>query len=126
MSDLQVSLLVIGGAVIGGVVAFNWFQQWRLRRRLDSSQLREHDGPRLRSPARSEPPQRLEPQFQSPRAAAEEDRPLPLAAQSVPTTPPAAVIDLPDVPGFDELIDYVAAIDAPEAISAPGLADLHT
>ncbi len=37
MSDLQVSLLIIGAVVVGGVTAFNWFQQWRLRRRLEDS-----------------------------------------------------------------------------------------
>ena len=35
MSDLQVSLLIIGAIVVGGVTAFNWFQQWRLRRKLE-------------------------------------------------------------------------------------------
>jgi hypothetical protein len=127
MSDLQVSLLVIGGAVIGGVVAFNWFQQWRLRRRLDHDQGREDETARLRTSARNEPTQRVEPQFQSPRAAVEEDRSSPLpAAHCAPATQAAALVDLPDVPGFDELIDYVAAIDAPEPISAAGLAELHS
>src|SRR3712207_3892563 len=37
MSDLQVSLLIIGAVVVGGVTAFNWFQQWRLRRKLEQS-----------------------------------------------------------------------------------------
>ena len=46
MSDLQVTLLVIGAAVVGGITAFNWFQEWRLKRRLEDSRAEEREEPR--------------------------------------------------------------------------------
>lgn len=33
MTDLQLSLLVLGAVVVAGVMVFNWVQEWRFRRR---------------------------------------------------------------------------------------------
>ena len=65
MSDLQVSLLIIGLLVVGGVTAFNWFQQWRLRRKLEDAFGDKHEDvllreepvrtPAPRTPAAAEP-----------------------------------------------------------------------
>ena len=37
MSDLQISLIIIGIIIIAGVVAFNWAQQVRYRRKVDEA-----------------------------------------------------------------------------------------
>src|SRR5690242_20679019 len=131
MSDLQVSLLIIGAIVVGGVTAFNWFQQWRLRRRLEEAFGDKHEDVLLReAPPREAGAERVEPQLDpqhrriEPELTAEPE--LAVEAPPAPPAPPAPVYNLPEVPGFDPVIDYVAAIDAAEPISAAGLAELHT
>jgi FtsZ-interacting cell division protein ZipA len=128
MSDLQVSLLIIGAVVVGGVTAFNWFQQWRLRRRLEDSFGDKPEDVLLRQDAPRASGSRLEPQLTPVR----ESDSAPTSFEPVtPAAPPHAArsdaaLALPDVPGFDPSIDYVTAIDAAEPISAAGLAELHT
>ena len=121
MSDLQASLLIIGIVVVGGITAFNWFQQWRLRRRLEQAFDGKHEDVLLREPRAREPAGRVEPQLgAAPKPAAG-------AAGEIPEAPrPALGADLPAVPDFDPEIDFIVAVDAPEPISAAGLAELHT
>jgi FtsZ-interacting cell division protein ZipA len=131
MSDLQVSLLIIGAVVVGGVTAFNWFQQWRLRRRLEDSFGDKPEDVLLRESAPREPVApvaRVEPQLSYARVRDEEAEAsdTPPAPTPVNAARTETVRALPDVPGFDPTIDYVTAIDAAEPISAAGLAELHT
>jgi FtsZ-interacting cell division protein ZipA len=129
MSDLQVSLLIIGAVVVGGVTAFNWFQQWRLRRRLEDSFGDKPEDVLLREDVRREPPARVEPQLrgaplpEEPEQYIEPEPPEPLPANAASSE---AVRALPEVPGFDATIDYICAVDAAEPVSAAGLAELHT
>jgi FtsZ-interacting cell division protein ZipA len=131
MSDLQASLLIIGAVVVGGVTAFNWFQQWRLRRRLEQDSGGKHEDV-LRVQAAAEPSRRVEPQLDSGRSAQPHEEPTrapePQAARASPLNAPNATViqNLPEVPEFDSRVDYIAAIDAVEPISAAGLAELHT
>lgn len=126
MSDLQASLLIIGVIVVGGVTAFNWFQQWRLRRRLENSFGDKPDDVLLRDEA-AEEDARVEPQLAS---AGESgtgwpDTPRP-QFDGAADGPQAKGAALPPVPTFDPSIDFIVALDAAEPISAAGLADLHT
>jgi len=131
MSDLQVSLLIIGVIVVGGVTAFNWFQQWRLRRKLEHAFGDKHEDVLLREdPLREQP--RMEPQV-TPAARPESPPPSPPRSASPVITPApraeplaSSPHGLPPVPTFDPTLDYVVALDAPEPISAAGLAELHT
>lgn len=128
MSDLQVSLLIIGVVVIGGVTAFNWFQQWRLRRRLENAFGDKPEDVLLREDE-SEPGARVEPQLAGGPAAQPEEswsgNPH-AAGGSAASGPAGAGAALPPVPDFDPGIDYIVALDASEPISTAGLADLHT
>ena len=128
MSDLQVSLLIIGAVVVGGVTAFNWFQQWRLRRRLEDSFGDKPEDVLLRQGAPRESAARVEPQLSS--AGLQDEGPAAFdtvqPSGSPDAAPRAPVRALPDVPGFDPTIDYITAVDAAEPISAAGLAELHT
>ena len=134
MSDLQVSLLIIGAVVVGGVTAFNWLQQWRLRRRLEQAFDNKPEDVLLREDRPREPAARLEPQLHPAHAsgAADSYEGPEVASASSPdasaeeSARASLAYDLPDVPGFDPVIDYVAAIDASEPVSAAGLAELHT
>jgi FtsZ-interacting cell division protein ZipA len=134
MSDLQVSLLIIGAIVIGGVTAFNWVQQWRLRRKLEEAFGNKPEDVLLKDPEARPPSGRVEPLLQGasrgeavPEAAPHTTPERP-QVEAAPTNaaPADVVVDLPPVPGFDPLIDYVAGVDAAEPISAAGLAELHT
>ena len=139
MSDLQVSLLIIGIVVVGGVTAFNWFQQWRLRRKLEQAfgdkpedvLLREEparEEPAREEPAREQPvreqPHRVEPRFYVPHVP--EPEPPPPAPGPTNAARSEVVQALPNVPGFDPTLDYIAAIDASDPVTAAGLAELHT
>jgi ZipA, C-terminal FtsZ-binding domain len=129
MSELQVSLLIIGVIVVGGVTAFNWFQQWRLRRKLEHAFGDKHEDVLLREDALREQPVRVEPQIGS----AEHSEPAARVSAPPPVRPaapaerrPDSPAALPAVPGFDPAVDYIVALDAAEPISAAGLAELHT
>src|SRR4051812_21636801 len=133
MSDLQVSLLIIGAIVVGGVTAFNWFQQWRLRRKLEHAFGEKHEDVLLREDALREQPQpgRVEPAIApTPRFEIAKPNVVPAAQPNevipvAPERPPQSPV-LPPVTGFDPAIDYIVALDSTEPISAAGLAELHT
>jgi FtsZ-interacting cell division protein ZipA len=132
MSDLQASLLIIGAVVVGGVTAFNWLQQWRLRRRLEDAFSDKPEDVLLRQELAREPSTRVEPQLHGTARAAVQDEPddwvepPPAATAPVNAANTATVQALPPMPDFDSSIDYIAAIDASEPVSAAGLAELHT
>jgi FtsZ-interacting cell division protein ZipA len=132
MSDLQASLLIIGAVVVGGVTAFNWLQQWRLRRRLEDAFSDKPEDVLLREEPAREPSARVEPQLHGTARAAVRDEPddrvepAPVAIAPANAANTATVQALPPVPDFDSSIDYIAAIDASEPVSAAGLAELHT
>jgi FtsZ-interacting cell division protein ZipA len=131
MSDLQSSLLIIGAVVVGGVVAFNWVQQRRLHRRLEQDFGNKGRDSR-KGPRAPEPPERIEPQLEAEKPPHSYAEPLPVPEQdpdvAIHANAPNAntVENLPDVPGFDSRVDYIAAIDAHEPVSGAGLAELHT
>ena len=117
MSDLQISLLIIGAVVVGGVYLFNWQQERKFRRKLGQAFDVERDDVLLRGGARVDG--RVEPQLQR----AEES----VAAHAFATDDAketesivASTSPVPPTPGFDTAIDYVAAVDSeasiPEAV----------
>lgn len=63
MSDLQISLIIIGAIVIGGVVLFNWLQQTRYRRSLKQAFEHEHEDALLKTSKTSWENERIEPKF---------------------------------------------------------------
>ena len=66
MSDLQVSLIIIGIIIIIGVAIFNWVQQLRYRRKIESALDHKHDDALLNQgidTKTQEPHERIEPQL---------------------------------------------------------------
>ncbi len=110
MSDLQISLLIIGAVVIGGVYLFNWFQERRLRRKLEQAFDSEHDDVLLGTAAPGEV--KVEPQMRDAAAAGAET-----AARGAPVRQSHEAVPPPAL-GFDDTIDFVAAIDADAPISS--------
>ncbi len=121
MSDLQISLLVIGVVVVGAVYLFNWVQERRLQQRLERTFGSEHDDVLLKTaePA-AEPAQRVEP-LMSPQATAGDGEQATVAA----TDPvPELSEGQPLKPCFDETIYFVAYLDAQEPISDAVMGEL--
>ena len=74
MSDLQLSLLVIGAVVVGAVYLYNWMQERRFRRRIQQA-FASHDDVLLRAGVESALADgRLEPQLVPSEPAHEEMR----------------------------------------------------
>ena len=63
MSDLQIILVVIGGAVVVGVALFNWVQQRRFRRSAEEAFEHKHEDVLLEPDASIEEGGRIEPQL---------------------------------------------------------------
>ncbi len=63
MSDLQISLIIIGIIIIVGVAIFNWVQQQRFRRKIESSLNHRHDDVLLDKSNDSGSHERIEPQL---------------------------------------------------------------
>ncbi len=106
MSDLQMSLLVIGVFVIAGVYLFNGWQQRRFRRGAERAFAREHPDVLLQGTATRDAAsfERVEPKIPIPPAAAR-----PVIRTSVEAT-------------IDPVIDYVVEVSIRTAAVA---ADLH-
>ncbi len=129
MSDLQISLLVIGVVIVAGVVAFNWVQERRFRKQADAAfqspmgdALMQRSGSALRETAERVEPALHEPVFEAvlsdavgeaetrletaPEHRLEVAHPPPPAA--VPETPPRSAerLHTPTAPPYDELIEY--------------------
>jgi FtsZ-interacting cell division protein ZipA len=106
MSDLQLSLLVIGAIVVGAVYLYNWLQERSLHRRLQRAFGDAHEDVLLKAgPAPSHADGRLEPQLAPVDAA---------RSRELPTAEPAAA---PAAAGFDALLDYVAEINGTTPIA---------
>jgi FtsZ-interacting cell division protein ZipA len=108
MSDLQISLLIIGAVVIGGIYLFNWFQERQLRRKLGQAFDGERDDILLKDTAPSVV--KVEPQMRDTGKADAVANRAP-AQQSDESMPPPAL-------GFDETIDFIGAIDADAPIAS--------
>ncbi len=63
ISDLQVSLIIIGIIVIAGVVVFNWMQQLSYRRKVEKAFEHKHDDVLLNPGATNKKSERIEPQL---------------------------------------------------------------
>jgi hypothetical protein len=115
MSDLQISLLVIGIVVVGAVYLFNWAQERKLRRKLEKAFGAEHDDVLLRSAPPVAGDGRTEPQLQPAEDLPAEPAPAPIAMTSESLAP---------APDLDSALDFVARIDAGAAISDGVIAEM--
>ena len=115
MSDLQISLLAIGAVVIGGVLAYNWYQERQLRRRLGEAFGDTHQDVLLGdgSPDTSRTT-RVEPQLDSGNAVEAPSQP---AAKDVPEPPHAMA-------GIDETIDCLATLSSSTPLTAAQVSEL--
>ncbi len=120
MSDLQISLLVIGAVVVVAVYLFNWMQARRLQRRLERTFGSEHEDVLLQpAPVAAGPGQRVEPLFQpqeTPESAAQSE------AGAGAQSPEPAV--LPVDACFDEKIYFIAQVESDAPIPETVMGEL--
>lgn len=141
MSDLQISLIIIGIIVIVGVAVFNWLQQLRYRRKVQAAFDHKHDDILLDTYDSEENFQRIEPKFNK----MPSDIPLdsfiqselsPSESKKSPTRPPAgASVNIPTssitnstttspVLDYDSNTNYVANIRSESVIANTYIAKL--
>jgi FtsZ-interacting cell division protein ZipA len=113
MSDLQISLLIIGAVVVVAVYLFNKLQEHKLRRRMEQVFAQQHDDVLLDAPP-PDPGIRIEPQFQPAHDIGSASSPelLPESPRTPDTAKIVTTDAIPDPPDFDPLIDCIAQIDA--------------
>lgn len=135
MSELQLSLLVIGGLVVAGVYGYNAWQERRLRRRLQEAFGESNDDALMQIEVvptpRAEPQLRVEPQLEPAGPPVVDDpEPAPAASSAPyavpPEAPPPATgpVPVPPVPWFDEVLDFVAEINAAAPPGSAVIAEL--
>ncbi len=118
MSDLQLSLLVIGVTIIGGVLLYNWVQERSFRRRLKQAFGEAPADILLHPEEAAADGGRVEPQYQEPPVAARAVRPAVDPKMEVATRPPAAPASI------DDTLDYVAEIEVENPIPGAAIEEL--
>ena len=112
MSDLQLSLVVIGAVVIGAVFLYNWLQERSYRRRLQAAFGSAHDDVLLKAGVDSVLADgRLEPQL----AERDSDEPETSGSSREPVPPSSSV---------DTVLDYAVEIEAGAPISDSLISEL--
>ena len=107
MSDLQLSLLVIGAAVIVAVYLYNWLQERGYRRRISQSFAGPRDDVLLKAGVESAMTDgRLEPQIVPPEAG---------HGSGWPKAAPSSAAESES--GFDSVLDFVVRLDAETAVA---------
>src|SRR5689334_4879930 len=116
MSDLQLSLLVIGAVVVGAVYLYNWAQERRFHSRMQRAFGGSRDDVLLKAGVESALPDgRLEPQLVPPEPGRDgHGRTLPAASGA----------DADTASGVDSLLDYVAEISADAPIADAVIGEL--
>jgi hypothetical protein len=111
MSDLQIALAAIGLVVVGGVYAFNLWQERKLRQRLERAFEGKHDDVLLKTAASEPvaPPARIEPS---------------LGAAPASTGHAAVEAEPVTSDGADSLIEFAADIELNEAAGDAALREL--
>ncbi|MEQ1772186.1 MAG: cell division protein ZipA C-terminal FtsZ-binding domain-containing protein [Burkholderiales bacterium] len=117
MSDLQVSLLAIGAMLVSGVLAYNWYQERQLRKRLGEAFSEAHQDALLgETSAEPDLAARLEPQL-----ATNVVVDVAFAAPAVKGLPPEPP---PAMAGIDETIDCVATLFSETPLTATQVSEL--
>lgn len=142
MSDLQISLIIIGIIVIAGIAVFNWLQQLRYRRKVQAAFDHKHDDILLDDHHSEEPFQRIEPKFNKTPADipfdtfTQIDLPPsePKKSPAMPPTPPAVNIPIntalnssisSSLPlDFDSNVNYIVSIRSDSVIANTHIAKL--
>lgn len=108
MTDLQASLMAIGGAIVAAVITYNKWQEYKAKKTVQRAFSSEHDDVLMNPGTDADPGDRFEPSFDAdaaPSITIPED--VPAAAESAAI--PATQVPHRDLP-VDDLIDCVIAV----------------
>ncbi|HJW54454.1 MAG TPA: cell division protein ZipA C-terminal FtsZ-binding domain-containing protein [Burkholderiaceae bacterium] len=106
MTDLQASLMAIGGAILLAVVSYNKWQEYKAKRTVERAFSSTHDDVLMeRSAAPVEPEMRQEPSFVD-SDVSQDAGPVASNAAAAPAEPMARPVEQKELP-VDELIDCV-------------------
>lgn len=105
MSDLQISLIIIGVIIIAGVVVFNRIQQERYRRKVEKAFEHKHEDVLFRTNKTTKQNDRIEPQL---------NKRVPPEDESTPIDPPVNVLE--SIEATDHEINKPVA-ESPETIT---------
>jgi hypothetical protein len=123
MSDLQLGLLAIGVAVVAGVIAYNRWQEARIRRRTEGAFASRHEDALLhRGGAAADSPAPVRAPVPEP---AEVDRTIEhtIVVDGVPAQPPPEVPAAPlAATGLDPAVDYIVELACARPIAGADLA----
>ena len=103
MSELQIGVLILGGAVIALVYGFNVFQEWRFRKKTSQAFARQHDDVLLNVPKNNV------------RDGVKADRMEPVLVD----TPLPDVDDADDFPPFEPEIPEPVVLPPAEPVTEP-------
>lgn len=121
MSDLQISLLIIGAVVVGGVYLFNWVQERKFRRKLGQAFDVERDDVLLGAAAKSGG--RVEPQIAWGESAADPVSGAYPREERASAIPPASA-EQGTPPAFDAAMEYAATIESAVPIPETAIDEL--
>ncbi len=128
MSDLQLSLIVIGIAVIAGVVLFNYLQQKRYRDKVRETFKHEHDDVLLNGKKSTASTQRIEPGFSNDLLRSLPDAQIyqpPVTESPSPVDPDSQDSTKKHEPAdFESIVNYIAEVHSHSIIAHERLMDL--
>lgn len=138
MSDLQISLIIIGAFVIAGVIAFNWWQQVRYRHKVEEAFKQKHDDVLFKTnkTTKKNENERIEPQLDkralsaadvaspSPDYSRENNQPMESQEKDVTAAESADLTSGSNTKENNHIINYVATIRSKTAISGTQLTEL--
>jgi FtsZ-interacting cell division protein ZipA len=120
MSDLQISLLIIGAVVVGGVYLFNWTQERKFRRKLGQAFEVEREDVLLGATAKSGA--RVEPQVSWADTPPAADLPESETTERKPA--PSTTGEPAQPPPFDPDLEYVAVIEGAAPLAETAINEL--
>ena len=142
MSDLQLSLIIIGIIVIAGVAVFNWLQQHRYRRKVQTAFDHEHNDILLNTHNPEDIVQRIEPKlnktpisdiqldpFVQTDSSASYNEPkktsvTPSPSINISTNTPASSSTIPPILDYDSNTNYIVNIRSESVIANTYIAKL--
>lgn len=129
MSDLQISLIIIGAIIIAGVAIFNWVQQIRYQRNIKKAFEHDHEDALLKPSKFVSKEERIEPKFGHQSNEPELESIAPIAPSSEDNSITSTNISVtPTIEQksihIDSVINYITAITAADLITHDKLTEL--
>lgn len=121
MSDLQLGLIAIGVAVVVGVVAYNRWQEARLKRRTEGAFAGRHDDILLEGAGKSSTPHAALPRTAAPDPTVDRTIEHTLAVDAPPLPRDEASAPLAGG-GLDPAVDYIVELECARAVGGADLA----